>query len=181
MVQNENLDYATLGGGCFWCIEAVFSKLRGIHSVLTGYAGGHLTNPTYLDVITGRTGHAEVAQLAYDPSVIGFGEVLDVFFHIHDPTTLNRQGADVGTQYRSIVLYHNQQQLNIAHEVTNEIETSGIWKAPLVTEIAPLIEFYKAEEHHQHYYQKNPNQPYCAFVIEPKLHKISKLFGDKFS
>ena len=177
MIQERNLDYATIGGGCFWCIEAVFSKLRGIKSAISGFAGGQLKNPTYRDVITGRTGHAEVVQIAFDPSEISFGEILKIFFHVHDPTTPNRQGADVGTQYRSVVFYHNKQQEKIAQEIISEIESSGLWKDPIVTEILPITDFYKAEEYHQNYYRKNPNQPYCTFVIEPKLKKLSKFFN----
>ena len=177
MIQERNLDYATIGGGCFWCIEAVFSKLRGIKSAISGFAGGQLKNPTYRDVITGRTGHAEVVQISFDPSEISFGEILKIFFHVHDPTTPNRQGADVGTQYRSVVFYHNKQQEKIAQEIISEIESSGLWKDPIVTEILPITDFYKAEEYHQNYYRKNPNQPYCTFVIEPKLKKLSKFFN----
>jgi len=180
MVQKKDLDYATIGGGCFWCIEAVFSKLYGIKSAISGFAGGQLKNPTYRDVITGRTGHAEVVQIAFDPFEINFGEILKIFFHVHDPTTPNRQGADVGTQYRSVVFYHNEQQEKIAQEIITEIESSGLWRDPVVTEILPITDFYKAEEYHQNYYMKNPDQTYCTFVIEPKLKKLSEFFHNKY-
>jgi peptide-methionine (S)-S-oxide reductase len=177
--NQNNFEYATLGGGCFWCIEAIYSEVRGIHTATSGYSGGHIKNPTYREVTSGRTGHAEVVQLAYDPSVISYRQILEVFFHLHDPTTLNRQGADVGTQYRSVIFYHNEYQEKIAREVLKEIDESDLWNDPLVTEISPLGDFYVAEQYHQDYYKNNPNQPYCTFVISPKIAKLRSLFKDK--
>jgi peptide-methionine (S)-S-oxide reductase len=177
--NQNNFEYATLGGGCFWCIEAIFSEVRGIHTATSGYSGGHIKNPTYREVTSGRTGHAEVVQLVYDPSVISYRQILEVFFHLHDPTTLNRQGADVGTQYRSVIFYHNEYQEKIAREVLKEIDESDLWNDPLVTEISPLGDFYVAEQYHQDYYKNNPNQPYCTFVISPKIAKLRSLFKDK--
>jgi peptide-methionine (S)-S-oxide reductase len=177
--NQNNFEYATFGGGCFWCIEAIFSEVRGIHTATSGYSGGHIKNPTYREVTSGRTGHAEVVQLAYDPSVISYRQILEVFFHLHDPTTLNRQGADVGTQYRSVIFYHNEYQEKIAREVLKEIDESDLWNDPLVTEISPLGDFYVAEQYHQDYYKNNPNQPYCTFVISPKIAKLRSLFKDK--
>jgi peptide-methionine (S)-S-oxide reductase len=177
--NQNNFEYATLGGGCFWCIEAIYSEVRGIHNATSGYSGGHIKNPSYREVTSGRTGHAEVVQLAYDPSVISYRQILEVFFHLHDPTTLNRQGADVGTQYRSVIFYHNEYQEKIAREVFKEIDGSDLWKAPLVTEISPLGDFYVAEQYHQDYYKNNPNQSYCTFVISPKIAKLRSLFKDK--
>lgn len=177
--MNKNSEYATLGGGCFWCIEAVFSEVRGIHTAISGYSGGTVKNPTYREVTSGRTGHAEVVQLEFDPEVISYRDILTIFFHLHDPTTLNRQGADVGTQYRSVIFYHNEEQEKVAHEVFREIDRSDLWDNPLVTEISPLQEFYRAEDYHQDYYANNPNQPYCTFVISPKMSKLRKLFKDK--
>lgn len=175
------LEKATLGAGCFWCVEAVFQDVRGIHSVVSGYAGGTVPNPTYEQVCTGTTGHAEVVQLTFDPKLISYDEILDIFWKTHDPTTLNRQGNDVGTQYRSIILYHNQQQREAAQTMKQKIEASGIWPQPIVTEIAPLTTFYPAEEYHQDYYKNNSRQPYCVFVIRPKLEKIKKEFKDKLN
>lgn len=177
--SNPNLEYATLGGGCFWCIEAIFMELRGIHSATSGYSGGKIANPTYREVTSGLTGHAEVVQLGFDPEVISFRDILTIFFHLHDPTTLNRQGADVGTQYRSVIFYHDEQQEKTAREVFAEIDASDLWPNPLVTEISPLQVFYVAEDYHQNYYKNNPNQPYCSFVISPKLAKLRSLFKEK--
>ncbi len=177
--QNNNLEYATLGGGCFWCIEAIFSEIKGIHSATNGFSGGHVKNPAYREVVSGNTGHAEVVQLGFDQEVISYQQILEVFFHLHDPTTLNRQGADVGTQYRSVIFYHNKKQEETAHQVFREIDQSDLWKDPLVTEISPMDAFYRAEDKHQDYYQNNPNQPYCTFVIGPKLNKLRSLFKDK--
>lgn len=176
--QNE-YEYATIGGGCFWCMEAVFSEVRGVQSVTSGYSGGTVKNPSYREVTSGRTGHAEVVQLAFDPEIISYRDILEIFFHLHDPTTLNRQGADVGTQYRSVIFFHNDEQERVARKVFEEIDRSDLWENPLVTEISPLQEFYIAEDYHQNYYSNNPNQPYCTFVISPKLSKLRKLFKDK--
>ncbi|MFW5707306.1 MAG: peptide-methionine (S)-S-oxide reductase MsrA [Bacteroidota bacterium] len=177
----KNLETATLGGGCFWCIEAVFNEVRGIHSVTSGYSGGTIKNPAYREVTTGRTGHAEVVRLEFDPQVISYRQILEIFFHLHDPTTLNRQGADVGTQYRSVIFYHNDEQEATARDVFAEIDASNLWPDPLVTEISPLTNFYVAEDYHQDYYEKNPNQPYCTFVIGPKMEKLRKLFKEKLN
>lgn len=173
------LETITLGGGCFWCIEAVYQQLEGVTSVMPGYAGGTTKNPTYEQVCTGNTGHAEVIQVKFDPSMISFEEILDVFWKVHDPTTLNRQGPDVGTQYRSIILYQNQKQKDIAEKSRQELDKSGFYPDPVVTEIVPLTEFYKAEAYHVNYYRNNPNQPYCTYMIKPKLEKFEKIFKDK--
>ncbi len=170
------MESITLGGGCFWCIEAVFQEIKGVKSVVSGYAGGHTKNPTYKDVTAGKTGHAEVCQIYYDEEDISFDEILEVFFEAHDPTTLNRQGADVGTQYRSIILYHSEEQREKADQYIATLEKSGKWKNPIVTEIMPLEEFYRAEDYHQNYYRTNPNQGYCRIVIKPKLEKVKKTF-----
>ena len=177
--EDQNFEYATLGGGCFWCIEAVFEELKGVESAVSGYSGGKVKNPSYREVTSGRTGHAEVVQIKYDPEKISYNQILEVFFHLHDPTTLNRQGADVGTQYRSVIFYHNNQQEQIARRVYEEIDSSDLWNDPLVTEIKPLEEFYVAEDYHQDYFENNPNQPYCTFVIGPKMSKLKDLFRDK--
>ncbi len=177
--ENQQFEYATLGGGCFWCIEAIFEELKGVESAISGYSGGSVKNPSYREVTSGRTGHAEVVQIKYDPDQISYKQILEVFFHLHDPTTLNRQGADVGTQYRSVIFYQNEQQEKIAKEVFDLIDNSDLWKDPLVTEIKPLEEFYVAEDYHQDYFDNNPNQPYCAFVIGPKLNKLKDLFKEK--
>ena len=174
--MSEIREQATLGGGCFWCLEAVYQELRGVESVQSGYAGGHAQSPTYEQVCEGTTGHAEVVRIQYDPAVLSFRHVLEVFFSTHDPTTKDRQGADVGTQYRSIILYHNDDQRRIAHDIVAEIEREEIFDAPLVTEIEPLSQFWPAEEHHRNYYRRNPEQGYCAAVIAPKLAKFRKTF-----
>ncbi len=180
MEQHSNqYELATIGGGCFWCIEAIYMEVRGIESATSGYSGGKIKNPTYREVTSGRTGHAEVVQLKYDPEVITYRQILEIFFHLHDPTTLNRQGADVGTHYRSVIFYHNAEQEKIAREVFSEIDASDLWDDPLVTEITPLTAFYMAEDYHQNYFQNNPNQPYCTFVIGPKMTKLRKLFEHK--
>lgn len=165
-------DVAYLGGGCFWCIEAVYERIEGIHSAVSGYAGGEKENPTYYDVSYGNTGHAEVVRIEYDPEVITFKEILDLFWRAHDPTTLNRQGADVGTQYRSIILYTDEKQAEIAGESISRLETSGQYADPIVTEIVPLVKFYTAEEYHQDYFENNPTAGYCRVVIAPKLKKL---------
>lgn len=173
----ENLQIATLGGGCFWCIEAIFRDVRGVESVTSGYSGGKIKNPTYREICSGLTGHAEVVQIAFDPGVISYSELLTVFFHLHDPTTLNRQGADTGTQYRSVIFYHSEEQQSTAREVIHKIESSKLWSDPIVTEIASFTAFYTAEDYHQDYYANNKNAPYCNFVISPKIQKLKKQFG----
>lgn len=172
-----NLEVATLGGGCFWCLEAVFQRLRGVQRVVSGYSGGLRPNPSYEQVCSGATGHAEVVQITFDPGVISFRQLLEIFWMSHDPTTLNRQGADVGTQYRSVVFYQNETQLRLAEEVKSAVERAGFWKQPIVTEISPLSEFYPAEDYHQNYFNSNRGRPYCQFVIEPKLEKAVSEFG----
>jgi peptide-methionine (S)-S-oxide reductase len=170
-------ELATLAGGCFWCLEAVFGKLEGVHTVVSGYAGGSVPNPSYQAVCTGETGHAEVVQMEFDPSIISFAELLEVFFSVHDPTTLNRQGADVGTQYRSAIFYHSDEQKATAEKVITE--TAPEWKNPIVTEVSPLDVFYRAEQYHQNYFAMNPNQPYCAAVVAPKVKKFKRKFEFK--
>ena len=173
-MNETRVDTATLGGGCFWCLEAVFQELNGVKRVVSGYAGGQVANPTYEQVCSGRTGHAEVVQVTFDPAQVSFRDVLQVFFGIHDPTTLNRQGADVGTQYRSAIFYNSPEQESIARAVIEEIDKAGIWDAPVVTEVAPLTEFYPAEQYHQDYFRRNPGQGYCRVVIAPKVAKFRK-------
>lgn len=165
-------ELATFGGGCFWCIEAVFQRLDGVVSVVPGYAGGDTPNPTYREVCSGETGHAEVAQIRFDPAVITYEELLEVFWRAHDPTTLNRQGADVGTQYRSVIFYHSDSQKEAARTSKKTLAESGIYKDPVVTEISPLDTFYEAEDYHHDYYDRNQSAPYCRFVIQPKLEKL---------
>jgi peptide-methionine (S)-S-oxide reductase len=167
----------TLGGGCFWCLEAVFEQLEGVEKVVSGYAGGHVVNPSYKQVSRGTTGHAEVVQVTFDPQVITFRQILEVFFDIHDPTPLNRPGADVGPQYRSMILYHDQRQQEIAEQMIQELNQEGRWSNPIVTEVVPLEAFYKAEGYHQGYYRENPRQPYCRAVITPKVAKFRKQHG----
>jgi peptide-methionine (S)-S-oxide reductase len=168
----EGSAYAVLGGGCFWCTEAVFERIDGVRSVVSGYAGGSTVDPTYEQVCTGRTGHAEVIRIEYDPSVASYAELLEVFWKAHDPTTVNQQGADVGTQYRSIILTGTEEQRQIAERSRREADASGRWPRPIVTEIVPLKEFYPAEGYHQDYFARNPQAAYCAFVIQPKLKKL---------
>lgn len=175
------LEIATLGGGCFWCLEAVYSELNGVLKVESGYSGGHVKNPSYEEVCSDETGHTEVVQITFDPSVIMYREILQVFFSIHDPTTLNRQGHDVGTQYRSVIFYNDENQKRVAEEVMQEVEKSDIWGKNLVTELVPLVEFFKAEEYHQNYFKNNPNQPYCQVVVAPKVAKFRKQYFDKLS
>ncbi len=175
------MERATLGGGCFWCLEAIFKELRGVVSVVPGYAGGHVKNPTYEQVCTGSTGHAEVCQIEFDPAQITYREILEVFFEIHDPTTLNRQGNDVGTQYRSVILYHNEEQKRQAEEIKQRLESSGKWGDPIVTEIVQFTEFFEAEEYHHDYFRRNPGQAYCRQVIRPKLDKFEKMFRLKLA
>ncbi len=174
-----NDDTITLGAGCFWCVEAIFQQLKGVHSVESGYSGGHTVNPTYREVCTGTTNHAEVCQITYDPAIISFTEILEVFWKTHDPTTLNRQGADIGTQYRSAIFYHTGEQKQIAEEMKARLNAAGIWQDPVVTEIVPFEKFYQAEAYHQEYYFQNTSQPYCSTVITPKLEKFKKVFSDK--
>ncbi|MDR7520589.1 MAG: peptide-methionine (S)-S-oxide reductase MsrA [Armatimonadota bacterium] len=165
-------EVATLAGGCFWCLEAVFNDLRGVERVVSGYAGGSVPDPTYEQVCTGTTGHAEVVQVTFDPEAISFRELLEVFFTIHDPTTLNRQGPDVGTQYRSAIFYHTAEQKATAEQVIRDLAAAGLWRDPIVTEVAPLEAFYPAEAYHQRYFERNPHQPYCRTVIAPKVVKF---------
>ncbi len=179
MIDSNKNKIATFGGGCFWCTEAVFERLNGVIKVESGYSGGTVPNPTYDAVCTGNTGHAEVIQITYDQSIISYEELLHVFFKTHDPTTLNRQGADVGTQYRSVIFYHDEEQKNIAENIKHELDSAKIWDDPIVTEISKFEKFYKAEDYHQNYYDNNSNQPYCSFVITPKLEKFEKVFKDK--
>lgn len=176
MSAEQNREIATLAGGCFWCLEAVFNDLRGVEKVESGYAGGLIPNPSYRQVCTGTTGHAEVVQVTFDPSAVSFKELLEVFFTIHDPTTLNRQGADVGTQYRSAVFYHTPEQKMVAEQVIAELNESKIWDDPIVTEVAPFTQFYPAEDYHQNYYEQNSNQPYCRAVIAPKVSKFRQKY-----
>ena len=177
MEQRE--ETATLAGGCFWCLEAVFADLRGVSRVVSGYAGGDVPNPTYRAVCSGTTGHAEVVQVTYDPQVVSFAELLEVFFTIHDPTTLNRQGGDIGTQYRSAIFYHSPEQKEIAERLISQFDAEHIWDAPIVTEVSPLTVFYPAEDYHQEYYQNNQNQPYCRAVIAPKVSKFRQNYLEK--
>lgn len=167
-------ELATLGGGCFWCLEAVFNDVDGVLSVVSGYSGGHTENPTYEEVCTGETGHAEVVQIAFDPAVLCYRELLEIFFDIHDPTTLNRQGADVGTQYRSVIFYHSEAQRQVAEELIRELRARRVWDDPIVTQVVPFEAFYPAEAYHQRYFENNPFQPYCRVVIAPKVAKFRK-------
>jgi peptide-methionine (S)-S-oxide reductase len=176
-MQTQQGSIATFGAGCFWCVEAVFQNLRGVESVKSGYSGGKIKNPSYREICTGLTGHAEVCQIAFDPDQIGYETLLEVFFTTHDPTTMNRQGADVGTQYRSVVFYHDEAQKAAAEKVKQEIEDASIYDAPIVTEIVPLTTFYEAENYHQNYFIENPNQPYCQAVVNPKVRKFKAKFG----
>ena len=177
--MSSTMETATLGGGCFWCVEAIYQDVIGVDKVVSGYAGGAVENPTYQEVCSGTTGHAEVVQIVFDPTVISFEEILFIFWRTHDPTTLNRQGNDVGTQYRSVIFYHDEQQKSIAEQSMAETDASDLWPDPIVTEIAPLPIFYEGEEYHQNYFVENPYQPYCIFVINPKVQKFRKSFRDK--
>ncbi|SDC99768.1 peptide-methionine (S)-S-oxide reductase MsrA [Williamwhitmania taraxaci] len=178
MTATENLDTATLAGGCFWCIEAVFQQLNGVMLVKSGYTGGEVVNPTYDAVCSGSTGHAEAIQIVYDPTKVSFAKLLEVFFTVHDPTTLNRQGADAGTQYRSAVFYHSDDQRKMAETVIAKLNSSGTWTNPIVTEIKPVKPFYVAEKYHQNYFNDNKQQPYCRMVIQPKMEKFQKVFKE---
>ena len=179
--MNESSSYqvATFGSGCFWCTEAIFEKLNGVESVVSGYSGGKTVNPTYKEVTTGKTGHAEVTQIKFDPTIIIFDELLEVFWKTHDPTTLNRQGNDIGTQYRSVIFYHNENQQKLAEEYKRKLEEAEIYNDPIVTEITAFDKFYIAENYHQDYYEQNKSQPYCSFVITPKIEKFKKVFKEK--
>ena len=172
-------EIATLAGGCFWCLEPVYDQLKGVMDVVSGYSGGHVTNPTYRAVTTGETGHAEAVQITFDLDQVSYRDILRIFFSIHDPTTLNRQGGDIGPQYRSAIFYHSPEQKAAAEEVIAEIEQEGIWPNPIVTEITPFSEFYPAEDYHQEYYQRNTWQPYCQVVIAPKVAKFRKMYFDR--
>ena len=173
------MDIITFGAGCFWCVEAIFSDLKGVEDVKSGYSGGVVKNPTYKEVCTGTTGHAEVCQLKYDPSIISFKELLEVFWQTHDPTTLNRQGGDVGTQYRSVIFYHTEEQKEIALQFLNTLNNEKAFPSPIVTEISPFKIFYPSGDYHEDYFELNKEQPYCSSVIRPKLEKFRKIFADK--
>jgi peptide-methionine (S)-S-oxide reductase len=172
-------EIATLGGGCFWCLEAVYDEMAGVLSVESGYMGGHVSNPTYEEVSTGRTGHVEVVQLTFDPSVATYREILEVFFAIHDPTTPNRQGNDIGPQYRSVIFYHSETQRQEAERLISELNESRTWPDPIVTDLTPAARFYRAENYHQEYFANHPNQPYCLFTVAPKLAKFRSKFAAK--
>ena len=177
--MEKNLETATLGAGCFWCVEAVFDDLRGVEDVVSGYSGGNKDNPTYQEVCSESTGHAEVVRLMFDPQIIDFRDILRVFFTVHDPTQLNRQGNDIGTSYRSAIFYHNDEQRQAAEEVIKEITDEGIYDKPIVTEVTAFDKFWPAENYHQEYFANNPNQPYCAAVVAPKVAKFRKKFVDR--
>ena len=179
MSSTENWEIATLAAGCFWCIESVYDQLRGVEKVVSGYSGGRRPNPTYEQVCTGTTGHAEVVQVTFDPSIVSFKEMLEIFFTIHDPTTLNRQGADIGSQYRSAIFYHSEEQKAVAEAVIEEFDSKGLWDRPIVTEVTQFTEFFPAEDYHQGYFEQNPNQPYCRAVIEPKVSKFRKQYFER--
>jgi len=177
-MASKSLEVAVFGGGCFWCTEAVFLRVGGVETVTSGYAGGKMANPSYFQVSEEMTGHAEVVKLEFDPNIISYDKLLDIFWHIHDPTTLNQQGADVGTQYRSVILYTTEDQKHIAEATLAALKASNEFRAPIVTEIKPLETFYTAEEYHQHYFDRNENQPYCQVVIDPKIKKLLAKYGD---
>jgi peptide-methionine (S)-S-oxide reductase len=177
IAQPEQTEIATLGGGCFWCVEIMYQDLRGVQKVESGYMGGKTLNPTYRDICSGVTGHAEIVQVTFDPAIISFKDVLEVFFTVHDPTTLNRQGNDSGTQYRSVIFYHSEAQKTVAEEM--KITAQTIWDDPIVTEISPASTFYKAEDYHQNYFKDNPNQPYCSIVIAPKVRKFREQYKNR--
>lgn len=177
--KENGMKIATIGGGCFWCVEAVFQRLDGVEKVVSGYSGGKNPNPTYKQVCTGLTGHAEVCQIHYDPAKLEFKDILEVFWKTHDPTTVNRQGNDEGTQYRSVIFYHDDDQKRVAEEYKEKLDKSGIFKDPIVTEISPLSVFYPAEDYHQNYYNLNPNQGYCRMVVKSKVDKFKEVFGEK--
>jgi peptide-methionine (S)-S-oxide reductase len=178
-MNNNTHELATLAGGCFWCLEAVFNKMKGVETALSGYMGGQTLNPSYREVCSGTTGHAEVVQVAFDPAIVSFREILDVFFTIHDPTTLNRQGNDAGTQYRSAIFYHSPEQKQTAESFIAELTAAKAWPAPIVTEVTPAVTFYPAEDYHQEYFEHNPDQPYCNFIVAPKVAKFHEKFAGK--
>ena len=177
--MKDKFEIATFGGGCFWCLEAIFERVNGVHQAESGYSGGDVANPDYKMVTSGVTGHAEVVQVTFDPESVSFLELLEIFFETHDPTTMNRQGADMGTQYRSIVLYHDEQQQKLTQQVIQQLDSEGIWSNPIVTKVEPFEVFYSAEAYHQEYFENNPNQGYCRLVITPKLEKFEKIFNEK--
>jgi len=177
--KTNNFELATFGAGCFWCVEAIYLDVIGVDAVVSGYTGGHIKNPAYREVCAGVTGHAEVIQIKYDPTVITYEELLTILWHVHDPTTLNRQGNDVGTQYRSAIYYHNEAQRIAAENAKKTVDASDLWPDPIVTEISPLKEFYVAEDYHQNYFNLNGSQPYCSYVIAPKVKKFRAIFADK--
>jgi len=179
VISPSSVDTATFGAGCFWCVEASFESLKGVVSATSGYSGGGIKNPSYKEVCTGRTGHAEVVQVVYDPTVISFKDLLEAFFTVHDPTQLNRQGNDVGTQYRSAVFYHNEEQRELATKAIAKLNAAKAFPKPIVTEVSAFSTFYSAEDYHQQYYENNPDQPYCAMVVQPKLEKFKKVFKEK--
>lgn len=178
-LSNGNREVATLGGGCFWCLEAVYDLVEGVTDVVSGYAGGTVPNPSYEQVCTGRTGHAEVVRVTFDPSVVSYAEILDIFFSIHNPTTLNRQGADVGTQYRSVIFYHSDDQKRVAEDKIVKLDASREYQDPVVTQIEPLASFYEAEDYHQEYFAQHGGQPYCRAVISPKVAKFQRHYADR--
>ena len=178
-MSGSAMEVATLGGGCFWCLEAVYQELRGVEKVESGYSGGDVPNPTYRAVCSETTGHAEVVHVTFDPSIVSYKDILEVYFTIHDPTTLNRQGADVGTQYRSVIFYHDDEQRRVAGGVISDLESEGIWSDPIVTEVEPFDEFYVAEDYHQNYFRNNGFQPYCQVIIAPKVAKFRKEHLDR--
>lgn len=177
--MSDKIEKATFGGGCFWCTEAIYNKVNGVISAISGYSGGSVKNPGYKEVCSGLTGHAEVVQISYNPNIISYLELLEIFFKTHDPTSLNRQGNDVGTQYRSVIFYHNDKQRDLAEDIIAELNEQGIWKDPIVTELNMISEFYPAEDYHQEYFKNNSNQGYCRMVIQPKVEKFTKVFEDK--
>lgn len=177
--KTSNLETITLGGGCYWCVEAVYENLDGVKSVVSGFSGGKVADPTYEEVCTGTTGHAEVVQITYDKTVTDINEIFKVFFTVHDPTTLNRQGADVGTQYRSVIFYKNEEQKKAAQNIIAELNKAKVYNSAIVTKVEPFTKFYKAEDYHQNYYANNKNKPYCKMVIQPKIEKFEKVFKDK--
>lgn len=179
VAETDERKKATFGNGCFWCTEAVFQEIRGVHEVVSGYSGGQVENPTYEQVCAGTTGHAEVIQITYDPAVVSFAELLEVFWRTHDPTTLNRQGADVGTQYRSVIFCHDDEQQKAAEHYLQELDSAGVFRAPIVTQIEPFTKLYPAERYHQNYFKQNPEQAYCAMIIQPKMEKFRKVFSEK--
>lgn len=178
-IPSTNLESIVLGGGCYWCVEAVYENLNGVQSVVSGFSGGKTNNPSYYDVSTGNTGYAEVVQITYDKTITNLDEIFKVFFTVHDPTTLNKQGADIGTQYRSVIFYKNEEQKRAALSIINSLKKAKVYDSPIVTTLEPFTKFYKAEEYHQNYYQNNKNQPYCQMVIQPKIEKFEKVFKNR--